>query len=195
MSSPPKRIAPPVGVSCSKINLEVVVLPQPDSPISPSVSPGQTAKSTPSTALTQPSLRRSSVPVLTGKYFWTLCSSSSGADIFLLWLLVGEPALRRPVGLDLPILGLPADALRHRVGAARVKCAARRQLGEVRGVSRDRVERVFAAELGHRAEQRPSVGVPRRAEQIAHRTLFDNLAGIHHRHLVAHPGDDAEIVG
>src|SRR5215471_11707916 len=152
MSSPPKRIAPPVGVSCSKINLEVVVLPQPDSPISPSVSPGQTAKSTPSTALTQPSLRRSSVPVLTGKYFWTLCSSSNGADMCL---LVGEPAFRRPIRADIAILGLLTHALRHRVGTAWVKRAARRQLGEVRRVPRDRVERVFAAKLGHRAEQRP----------------------------------------
>src|SRR5215470_13121049 len=156
MSSPPKRIVPAVGVSCSRISFEVVVLPQPDSPISPSVSPGQTAKSTPSTALTQPSLRRSSVPVLTGKYFWTLCSSSSGADIFLLWLLVGEPAFRRPVGVDMPILGLPAHALRHGVGAAGMERTARRQLGKVRRVSRDRVERVFAAKLGHRPEQRPS---------------------------------------
>src|SRR6516162_3157010 len=106
MSSPPKRIAPPVGVSCNKINLEVVVLPQPDSPITPSVSPGQTAKSTPSTALTQPTLRRSRGPVLTGKYFRRPCSSSSGADILFLCLLVSEPAFRRPTRTDAVIVGL-----------------------------------------------------------------------------------------
>ena len=39
MSWPSKRIVPAVGLSCSRISLEVVVLPQPDSPISPSVSP------------------------------------------------------------------------------------------------------------------------------------------------------------
>ena len=40
MSSPSNRIAPAVGVSCSRISFEVVVLPHPDSPISPRVSPG-----------------------------------------------------------------------------------------------------------------------------------------------------------
>src|SRR6516162_618668 len=106
MSSPPKRMVPAVGVSCSRISLEVVVLPQPDSPITPSVSPGQTAKSTPSTALTQPTLRRRSGPVLTGKYFRRPCSSSNGADILFLCLLVGEPAFRLPIRTDAVIVGL-----------------------------------------------------------------------------------------
>ena len=38
------------------IDSAVTLLPQPDSPTSPSVSPARTAKLTPSTALTMPSM-------------------------------------------------------------------------------------------------------------------------------------------
>src|SRR6266436_3786879 len=195
MSSPPNRIVPAVGVSCSRISFDVVVLPHPDSPISPSVSPGQIAKSTPSTAFTQPIWRRSSIPVLTGKYFWRFSSSSNGAGIFFLWLLIQQPALRRPVRANPLIVRVSGHALGHAMGASRVEGAARRRLGEVGGVPRDRVERLLAAELWHRAEQGLGVGVLRRPEQIADRTVLDDLAGVHHRHFVAHLGDDAEIVG
>src|SRR5207248_7306170 len=67
MSSPSKRMAPLVGPSCNRISFEVVVLPQPDSPITPRVSPGSTAKSMPSTALTQPIWRRGKSAIVTGK--------------------------------------------------------------------------------------------------------------------------------
>src|SRR4051812_7422513 len=46
-----------------------------------------------------------------------------------------------------------------------------------------------------RAEQADGVGVLRRREQLVHRRALDDLAGIHHRDLVADFGDDAEIVG
>src|SRR6266481_9117672 len=121
MSSPPNRMVPAVGVSCSRISFDVVVLPHPDSPISPSVSPGQIAKSTPSTAFTQPIWRRSSIPVLTGKYFWRFSSSSNGAGIFLLWLLIQEPALRRQFRANFLTVRVSGHALRHGVGASRVE--------------------------------------------------------------------------
>jgi hypothetical protein len=35
----------------------------------------------------------------------------------------------------------------------------------------------------------------RRVEEISHRAMLDDPAGIHHRHPVAHPCDDAEVVG
>src|SRR6266446_7007797 len=166
MSSPANRIAPAVGVSCSRISFDVVVLPHPDSPISPSVSPGQIAKSTPSTAFTQPIWRRSSIPVLTGKYFWRFSSSSNGAGIFLLRLLIQEPALRRPIRANLVIARVSGQALGHGMSATRVEGAARGGLGEVVGMPRDRVELLLAAQLWHRAEQCLSVGVLRRPEQI-----------------------------
>ena len=57
MSRPSKTILPPVGSSSRVISRPVVVLPQPDSPTSASVSPARTSKSTPSTARTAPTCR------------------------------------------------------------------------------------------------------------------------------------------
>ncbi len=44
----------------------VVVLPQPDSPTRPSVSPSRMSKLTPSTACTVPTRRRSTAPFVSG---------------------------------------------------------------------------------------------------------------------------------
>src|SRR5712692_10994505 len=55
-----------------------VVFPDPDSPTSPSVSPLEIAKVTPSTALTS-ATTRASTPRLTGKYFRRSRTTSSGS--------------------------------------------------------------------------------------------------------------------
>src|SRR6476646_9199368 len=145
---------PSVGFSCSRISLAVVVLPQPDSPISPSVSPGMMAKSTVSTAFTQPVRRCSSPPVLTGKYFFSPCTSSTGAVICLLGgLRRGAPAACRPALVEACLRRFLHRALRHRVGAARMECAARRQPCEIRRLAGDRIQRLLAAELRDRAKQ------------------------------------------
>ena len=49
--------------------LPVVVLPQPDSPTRPKVSPALISKLMPSTARTNPDCRRTMKPRITGKYF------------------------------------------------------------------------------------------------------------------------------
>src|SRR5436190_20069817 len=104
MSSPSKRMAPLVGPSCNRISFEVVVLPQPDSPITPSVSPGSTAKSMPSTALTQPIWRRGNNAIVTGKCLVSPSTSNSGGDIEtpcgLPVMPLGTPAPRQPIGPD-----------------------------------------------------------------------------------------------
>src|SRR5579884_1750396 len=153
MSLPSKRIVPALGVSCSRISFEVVVLPQPDSPISPNVSPAAIARSTPSTALTQPFLRQPIVPAPAGKYLRTPSSSSSGADIPLSCAVVEEPAFGRPARGDRLFARFRGEAFRHRVRAARVKGAAPRQLRQIGRMAGDRVERLLAAELRGGAEQ------------------------------------------
>ena len=51
-SSPPKRTSPEVGSIRRSMQRPVVLLPLPDSPTRPNVSPSSMAKLTPSTALT-----------------------------------------------------------------------------------------------------------------------------------------------
>src|SRR5438552_2087629 len=78
MSRPSKAIVPAVGCSIFKISLAVVVLPHPDSPMSPSVSPAWMAKSTPSTAFTQVAPRPNS-PCRAGKCFASPRTSRTGS--------------------------------------------------------------------------------------------------------------------
>ena len=61
MSRPRKRITPAFESTIRMTVWAVVVLPQPDSPTSASISPGSTLKSTPSTACTFSCSRRRSV--------------------------------------------------------------------------------------------------------------------------------------
>ncbi len=56
----------------------VVLLPQPDSPTRPSVSPCWTVKLTPSTARTKPCWRFKSQPREKGKWTWRLRTSRRG---------------------------------------------------------------------------------------------------------------------
>src|SRR5712691_11288274 len=187
MSRPSKAIAPAVGVSCRRINLEVVVFPHPDSPMRPSVSPGWMAKSTPSTAFTHVPPRPSS-PCRKGKCFFSPRTSRMGDDI------VQEPAPGDASGAEVDVAWLLGLAARHGFGTARMEGTSRRQVRQIRRLARDRIERLLAAELGHRAEQGPRVRMPGLVEQLPHRRLLDDLAGVHHGDPVAHLRDDAQVV-
>src|SRR6185312_11979817 len=196
MSSPSNRMLPAVGASWSRISLAVVVLPQPDSPMSPSVSPGMMAKSSDSTAFTQPVRRCNRLPVETGKYFCRPCTSSTGAVIFLLCRQRGgTPAARGPIRAEACIPRLVSQAARHHIGAPRMEGAARWELREIGWLAWNRIERFLAAELGDGTQQCTGVRMLGRIEQIAHRTVFYDAAGIHNGHAVAHLCDDAEVMG
>ena len=65
-SLPPNRTEPAVGLSRPTSIRPIVVLPQPDSPTMPSVSPLRMSNDTSATALTVPTLR-CSAPLVTGK--------------------------------------------------------------------------------------------------------------------------------
>src|SRR4051794_10067397 len=69
MSRPWYSTRPPVGSSSFSMVRPAVDFPQPLSPTRPIVSRSWTARSTPSTALTSPTFRRSR-PWVIGKYFW-----------------------------------------------------------------------------------------------------------------------------
>src|SRR6266404_4516130 len=102
--------------------------------MTPRVSPAATAKSMPSTALTQAIFLRGNTAVVTEKCLVRPSISNSGGGMdFLcgiadLWL--GEPAPRRPGAADLYLRRFVDSATRQHHGAARVKRASRRQGGE-----------------------------------------------------------------
>src|SRR5215831_15081671 len=159
---------PPVGLSCRRISLDVVVLPQPDSPITPRVSPSAIAKSTPSTAFTQPILRCRRLPVLTAKCLVRLSTSSNGDGIALPRLTFGQPAPCSPRRGKDGLARLVAGAARQRGGTARVEGAAARRVREIRRLAGDGAQLLLAAELGHRSQQGPGVRVLGVVEELAH---------------------------
>src|SRR5262245_36031707 len=186
-SRPSNRIEPSVGASCSRISFEVVVLPQPDSPMRPSVSPDPIAKSTPSTAFTE-AVSRERSPRRTGKCFFSPRTSRTGGAMFQ------KPAASDAAVAEWEVGRLRDGAVLHGLATARMKGAPGRKAREVRRLPGDRVERLLAAELGHRAQQRARVGVLGVVEQLLHRRLLDDLAGVHHGYSIAHLRDDAQVV-
>src|SRR5688572_9457057 len=170
-SRPSNAIVPAVGFSCNRISCDVVVLPQPDSPMSPSVSLCWIAKLTPSTALTNVRTRASN-PCRTGKSLVSPRTSRTGDAIF------HEPAAGHASVVDVNVARLVRRTARQRVGAAGMEGASGRAIGEIRRLARDRVERILAAELRHRADQRARVRMLRIVEQRTHRRLLDDAARV-----------------
>ena len=168
MSCPSKRIVPPVGFSCSRISFEVVVLPQPDSPMTPSVSPAVDREIDAVDGLDPADLApRKRLPVLTGEVLGQaldLQQRRRHARSFGLGSLgsASQQRARQRRRKD-GLARLVGGAARQRVGAARVKGAARpagvARSGGWPGIAQ---QLLLAAELRHRAEQRLGVRVARR---------------------------------
>jgi hypothetical protein len=80
MSWPSNQISPEVGFSSPTITLPIVVLPQPDSPTRPKVSPLEMVKLTSETALTDPIFRCITAPAVTGNSLtrWRTSRNSEG---------------------------------------------------------------------------------------------------------------------
>src|SRR5712692_3615612 len=185
-------MAPALASSAARTSLAVVVLPQPDSPTRPSVSPLLMVKLMPSTALTQPwALPNIECP--TAKYFFRSRTSNNGSPTR--GLLDGQPTPHAgPVAHVLLARFLGTTAFHH-VPAAGMKSTAGGRVGKVRGLARDDVQRLLGAELRYRVQQRPSVGMLGVVEQAAHRLHLHDLARVHHCDLVAHLGHDPQVVG
>src|SRR6267142_6393167 len=185
MSRPSKAILPAVGCSVFKISLAVVVLPHPDSPMSPSVSPAWMAKSTPSTAFTRVAPRPTS-PCRAGKCFTSPRTSRTGSAM--------EPASGDASVGEAEVPRLVGRAAGQDVGAARMEVTTGRQVGKVGRLARDRIQRLLVAELRHRADQGARVRVLGSVEELPHRRLLDDLARVHHGDPVTHLRDDTQVV-
>ena len=106
MSCPSKMMWPRVGSMARRTSRPVVVLPQPDSPTSPSVSPGSMAKLTPSTAWTTRGVRPGhsaarGLPRI-GKCLTRSATSSSGAGGITTLPRGGRQPHGRPRGTGAP---------------------------------------------------------------------------------------------
>src|SRR5436190_18416085 len=151
---------PAVGFSSARMSLDVVVLPQPDSPTRPSVAPAGMANETESTARTMPE-DQPSAPLRTTKCLVRSMTSSmrlgnrgasrlcrgapSGGGV---WRAISgppmfsgtmEPAARRMAGRDVR-LGWRLDTAVERGRAARGERAARAERREVGRLAGDRGE-------------------------------------------------------
>ena len=209
MLVPSKKISPLVGWSSRRISRPTVVLPQPDSPTSPSVSPGWIEKLTSSTARTTAFL----VAEL-GAHREMLgqpAHREHGAGA-LRRRLQRAGAARGPGDLAVRDLGV-AMAARHAAGVGRIerrllvayrnaerttrrKAAARRCVGEVRHQAFDGLEPRAArpVEPRHRAQQPHRVGMARPVEHRVGRALFGHARGVHHDDAVGVARHHAEIV-
>ena len=209
------RIAPAVGFCRNTSARPMVVLPEPDSPMMPNVSPRRTSKLTPSTAFTV--ARRSCVWNCTSRSrtetMVSACAavrhglrhrcaaiSATGADGGVLQRagqleLLESPAahLAAAAGIEQFLLGLAAG---RRVAAARLEAAAVRHFGDRRHAAGDRGELAAArAQVRQRAQQAGGVGMQRPDQRLVHRRVLDHFAGIHGDHAGAGLGHHAEVVG
>src|SRR3990172_6126448 len=111
MSFFPNQIEPAVGSSNLRMSRPVVVLPHPDSPTSPKVSPELMTKSIPSTAFTTATVLSKAKPLAMGKCFFRFSILRNGSDI-----------LPAPDDMIIGELNLPRKLLRgaliQSVGAA-----------------------------------------------------------------------------
>ena len=186
---------PAVGSIRRSTSRLTVVLPQPDSPTSASVSPAATEKLTPSTACTLASGRPNS------ERRTTKCRtrpSTSSSALTRQRFSSGVLKQRDQRVGEIPTIG--GGAARRAVvrewAARREAAVPAKRRAHVRHHAVDHGELVgLLVEPRHRAEQTDGVGMLGRRKQRIDRRLLDHLAGIHHGDVVAHLGDDAEVVG
>src|SRR5262249_3791116 len=188
MSRPSRRIEPSVGSIRRSTVRTTVDLPQPDSPTRPSVSCGAIENDTPSTANTTPPERRRK-PWRMSKCFLRSRTSSTGGEacplaearavVAVSAIAASEDLVRAPAGgpvaRALLLVGREGGAAAVlRIGAARRKNAAGRQVAERRDHAGDLLQprgRALAdamhdGEARDRGHQAARVGMLRIGEQI-----------------------------
>src|SRR5215510_5825292 len=179
MSLPERRILPAVGSISRSTVRPTVVLPQPDSPTSPSVSPAAIVKLTPSTANTMPRARCSS-PLRMGKYFLRSRTSSTVSGTVIPVKLARAPACSPMARSLFLISGILRAAMLLSVRAARRKHAAGREIAERRHGTRNLLQplvrtSIFPAHRGQprdRTHETARIGMLRALKQFLDRRLL-----------------------
>ena len=178
------------GVSCSRISFEVVVLPQPGLADEARASRRRRmAKSMPSTAFTQAVLAlQEQRRCRRGSASSAPATSSTGAAMGRLCrVALREPAPGRPCrrrsGSRRALRSRSAAAPRGSADGRRSPAAGCARSGGWPGIA---YSGSLLPSFGIEPSRALRVRVLGGVEQLAHRRLLDDLAGIHHRHLVAH---------
>ena len=210
MSRPWNTIRPAVGSISRVSSRPVVVLPQPDSPTIPKVSPAATLRSSPSTARTVPTERRRT-PRRTGKCFSRPVTDSSGSALTggarsrrstapgarrgRGGRRRGGPRRRPSVSDGTWVAAQPAGA--RLVRAAGVERAPGRDVDQARRRTLHGREAVapVAVQARHGAEQAPGVGMLRPTEQVLRAAVLHRAARVHDEDVVGELGDDPQVVG
>ena len=217
ISTPPIRTEPLVGSIRRSIERPTVVLPHPDSPTRPSVSPLRMVKLTLSTACTQADdalqhaashrevlhqladfdqVLRALLRELVSLH--GAARSDGERGLMPLGFLV-QPTANGMTRSDLEQVRLLFGADRQLVpelgAAARGEAASGRQVHQIGDDSRDDFEPILdQPQHGHRGGQALRVGMKGLVEQRQYGGLLDDASGIHHRHTIRHLGDDAQVV-
>src|SRR5262245_3118318 len=204
--SPRKRTSPDEGSMSRRMQRPVVVLPLPDSPTSPNVSPASMLKLTSSTAATRVPARNippSRVNVLT-----RCATSTSGIGTGHVGLRIADCGLAIADGpmriVQVAFRGLrrPGDVVRWRragarfesIGAARVERAPGWQGAEQRHRSFDGAQTLTGCAARHRRQQAARVRMRRLAEDLPHRSSLDDPPCVHDRNAVRRFRDHREVV-
>src|SRR3989454_1497881 len=198
-----KRTSPSVGSMSRSRSRPNVVLPQPDSPTSATVSPRRITRSTPSTARTV-AISRWRSPPFTGKCFFrpraasriSLRSRLGCTTRHLLRVQMAGDSPIRAVGKELGLLDpTPIEG----ESASRMEPTAGWRDQEIGDDSRNRGERGSRLEpltlrRHNRLEKALCVGMKWVREEIGHESVLDDFRGVHDGDPVAEFRDDRQVV-
>ena len=189
---PSSRISPPVSRWMPSSARPSVVLPQPDSPTRPSVSPAASERDTPATARTGESAARRQPALATAEQHDDIASLEDRRHAVTFCRSSARRQLTRWRGASVTSRGSAAAADLGGVRAARGEAAAWRRAERRRHQAGDAGEGIGA--VGMAGKQRPRVGVAGVGQHLRGGSGLHRLARIHDRDGVAELGDDAEVV-
>ena len=190
------------GISPSSVRASVV-LPLPDSPTSPSVSPGRSSKLRSSTArMSLPSWRNVLCRLsarITGSAFWSTGLNAAEAGVARgsscacsqKWQRLWRPFARSWNG------GSSFEQISCASPQRSTNTQAGRSCAELRQEAGDRVQPLLVlahAAARQAAQQADRVGVPRVVEHVVDRALLDEPPGVQHADALAHLRDHLEVV-
>ena len=167
-----------------------VVLPQPDSPTSPSVSPWSSVEADPVDGLAPRAILRAKTPPVTGK---RTRRSSHLAESSWIHQMAAHPVSGRSLDRAPARSSRTLEPLACSASRTCSPIGSSKMLGTVPGIA-GRRWRLVAVHRRQGREQPARIRMQRILEQLFHRRDFLNLAAVHHDDALARLRDDGEVV-